>query len=116
MLMRFHYGFGVGHSYAHHQTPISTLPGTSRTPHPDNDSSGLEHDDSNDVDPAVNAANSRPDSGESDDNDDFPNQDVDLDAWEDDHGESADDYSDDEALMCFDEMYGCDAIEMDYEN
>jgi hypothetical protein len=130
MLIRFHPGLGVGHVYARPTAPVPISPGTSGTSR-ENPLDTHEHGHTKtghteDLDPEQNVlgdmystahtTNSDPDSEE--DNDEGEDN---LDEWEDDDvgedGASDDEISDDDsALLAFDEMYGDDAMEMDYEN
>jgi hypothetical protein len=122
MLMRFHYGLAVGHSYSHYQAPR-----TSGTPLPDSDepcssddigieraeSSELRHNDWSDSDPVIDTPGldlEFEDDCNEDDEDD-------LGVWEDDDGEGSDGRSEDsDTLLGLEEMYGDRTMEMDYEN
>jgi len=118
MLIRFHHGLGVGHVYAH---PTATIPishgalGENHLNTPEYDYIGmadnLDPKQNGDINSAAHTANVDREPEEDNDGDE-----NDLDEWEDDDANDDEPSDTDSALVGFDEMYGGDAVEMDYEN
>jgi len=119
MVMRFHWGLGVGHIYAHGLGQVSTP----SPPSPGSLGAGIsEHSDSDynmttDTDnqtgdqpgPDQHAGSVDAKSDSDSESSHSESEDIDFSDWEDDDGGYSSEFSDDDELLGFDEMYGDDA-------
>lgn len=99
MMMRYHPGFGVGHTYAHDQASG----GTSHSPREGSDDEEIDLQKEDHICRPDDNAGAKEHEGEGANEDEDEDAEVDS---EDEEGGSSDNESDDEEFLAMDEMYG----------